>query len=103
LHNFGEHGDPAEMRRMVYWAFDLGITHFDLANNYGPPPGQAEAAFGEILRHLPRSIVRHRQGQGHRRPLQTPAIVGNPREGCAGAGKAVSEGGGEGVGHAGLS
>ena len=31
-------------------AFDLGITHFDLANNYGPPPGSAEAAFGEILR-----------------------------------------------------
>jgi aryl-alcohol dehydrogenase-like predicted oxidoreductase len=35
------------MRRMVYWAFDLGITHFDLANNYGPPPGQAEAALGK--------------------------------------------------------
>ncbi len=32
---------------MVCWAFDLGITHFDLANNYGPPPGQAEAALGK--------------------------------------------------------
>ena len=31
-------------------AFDLGITHFDLANNYGPPPGSAETAFGDILR-----------------------------------------------------
>ena len=90
---------------MVCWAFDLGITHFDLANNYGPPPGQAEAAFGEILRHLPRTIVRHRQGQGqgHRRPLQVPAVVDDAWEGRAGAGKAVSEGGGEGVGHAGLS
>ncbi len=56
-HNFGEHCDPAEMRRMVFRAFDLGITHFDLANNYGPPPGQAETAFGEILRHLPRNQV----------------------------------------------
>ena len=38
------------MRAMCHRAFDLGITHFDLANNYGPPPGSAETAFGEILR-----------------------------------------------------
>ena len=36
---------------MVLHAFDQGITHFDLANNYGPPPGSAEATFGQILRH----------------------------------------------------
>ena len=36
--------------RMLLRAFDLGITHFDLANNYGPPPGSAEGTFGEILR-----------------------------------------------------
>ena len=36
-------------RAMVRRAFDLGITHFDLANNYGPPPGSAEETFGQIL------------------------------------------------------
>ena len=49
-HNFG-HDRPFEvMRQMCRTAFDGGITHFDLANNYGPPPGAAETAFGEILR-----------------------------------------------------
>ena len=49
-HNFG--GDtPHEVKRAICrTAFDLGITHFDLANNYGPPIGSAETAFGEILR-----------------------------------------------------
>ena len=49
-HNFG--GDtPHELKReLCRTAFDHGITHFDLANNYGPPPGSAEEAFGEILR-----------------------------------------------------
>ncbi|MCV0395150.1 MAG: L-glyceraldehyde 3-phosphate reductase [Rhizobiaceae bacterium] len=49
-HNFG--GDtPHETKRAICRkAFDLGITHFDLANNYGPPPGSAEEAFGEILK-----------------------------------------------------
>lgn len=49
-HNFG--GDtPHDLKRdMCRKAFDLGITHFDLANNYGPPAGSAEEAFGEILR-----------------------------------------------------
>lgn len=49
-HNFG--GDtPHETKRAIcQTAFDLGITHFDLANNYGPPAGSAETAFGEILR-----------------------------------------------------
>lgn len=49
-HNFGG-VDPFEnARAMVLRAFDLGITHFDLANNYGPPPGSAEEAFGRMLR-----------------------------------------------------
>ncbi|WP_316858269.1 L-glyceraldehyde 3-phosphate reductase [uncultured Cohaesibacter sp.] len=49
-HNFG-HTTPFETKQaMCRTAFDLGITHFDLANNYGPPPGSAEEAFGEILR-----------------------------------------------------
>lgn len=49
-HNFGDGSDPANKRALCRRAFDLGITHFDLANNYGPPPGSAEEAFGAILR-----------------------------------------------------
>jgi L-glyceraldehyde 3-phosphate reductase len=49
-HNFGNDADPENKRALCRRAFDLGITHFDLANNYGPPPGSAEIAFGEILR-----------------------------------------------------
>ena len=49
-HNFG-HDTPHQTKRDICrTAFDLGITHFDLANNYGPPPGSAEEAFGDILR-----------------------------------------------------
>ena len=47
--NFGDGGSPAVARDLVLHAFDLGITHFDLANNYGPPPGSAERNFGKIL------------------------------------------------------
>jgi L-glyceraldehyde 3-phosphate reductase len=49
-HNFGEESDKSAAREMVLGAFDLGITHFDLANNYGPPPGAAESTFGAILK-----------------------------------------------------
>src|SRR5210317_248793 len=49
-HNFGEDTPHETKREICRTAFDLGITHFDLANNYGPPPGSAETAFGEILR-----------------------------------------------------
>ena len=49
-HNFGEDTPMRTKRAICQTAFDLGITHFDLANNYGPPPGSAETAFGEILR-----------------------------------------------------
>jgi L-glyceraldehyde 3-phosphate reductase len=49
-HNFGEDTEHQRKRDICRTAFDLGITHFDLANNYGPPPGSAETAFGEILK-----------------------------------------------------
>jgi L-glyceraldehyde 3-phosphate reductase len=49
-HNFGGVDEFADGRAMIRRAFDLGITHFDLANNYGPPPGSAEENFGRILR-----------------------------------------------------
>jgi L-glyceraldehyde 3-phosphate reductase len=49
-HNFGGGDSSRNARAMVRRAFDLGITHFDLANNYGPPPGSAERTFGRILR-----------------------------------------------------
>lgn len=49
-HNFGGDTPHGTKRAICRKAFDLGITHFDLANNYGPPPGSAETAFGEILR-----------------------------------------------------
>ena len=48
-HNFGDVDDMENARKMILRAFDLGITHFDLANNYGPGPGSAERNFGEIL------------------------------------------------------
>ncbi|GGG66162.1 L-glyceraldehyde 3-phosphate reductase [Paenibacillus radicis (ex Gao et al. 2016)] len=48
-HNFGGNDRLENGRAMVRRAFDLGITHFDLANNYGPPPGSAEEMFGQIL------------------------------------------------------
>ncbi|SFL74110.1 L-glyceraldehyde 3-phosphate reductase [Gracilibacillus orientalis] len=47
--NFGGEDTLENQRRMLMKAFDLGITHFDLANNYGPPPGAAEKNFGRIL------------------------------------------------------
>ena len=49
-HNFGDTTPISRQREMVRTAFDLGITHFDLANNYGPPYGSAEVNFGRILR-----------------------------------------------------
>ena len=49
-HNFGDTGVYENMRQICFAAFDNGITHFDLANNYGPEPGSAERNFGRILR-----------------------------------------------------
>ena len=56
-YNFG--GDqPSELQKeMIFGSFDLGITHFDLANNYGPPYGSAEINTGKILKHLPRDEI----------------------------------------------
>jgi L-glyceraldehyde 3-phosphate reductase len=56
-HNFGG-VDPQENARAILWkAFDLGVTHFDLANNYGPPPGSAEECFGQVYK---RDFAAHR-------------------------------------------
>jgi len=49
-HNFGKNDDFTNQRALLKCAFDNGITHFDLANNYGPPPGSAEKNFGKILK-----------------------------------------------------
>ncbi|MCF7823086.1 MAG: aldo/keto reductase [Candidatus Marinimicrobia bacterium] len=49
-HNFGESNDYQNAQALIMQAFDLGITHFDLANNYGPPYGGAETTFGKILK-----------------------------------------------------
>ncbi|WP_413481460.1 aldo/keto reductase [Latilactobacillus sakei] len=48
-HNFGETDKVATQKEIIFGAFDMGITHFDLANNYGPPAGSAEENFGRIL------------------------------------------------------
>lgn len=56
-HNFGESTPYAESAELATTAFDNGITHFDIANNYGPPPGSAEETFGKILR---RELAGHR-------------------------------------------
>jgi len=48
-HNFGGVDLEVNARAILRKAFDLGITHFDLANNYGPPPGSAEETFGRIM------------------------------------------------------
>ncbi|MCL7998825.1 L-glyceraldehyde 3-phosphate reductase [Brucella sp. 21LCYQ03] len=50
-HNFGDTTTLDRQREILFKAFDLGITHFDLANNYGPPAGSAEINFGQILKH----------------------------------------------------
>lgn len=49
-HNFGLNDSFEEAKKMICFAFDKGITHFDLANNYGPPPGSAETNFGKIMK-----------------------------------------------------
>ncbi len=56
-HNFGDVDDFEEARQMIVHAFDNGVCHFDLANNYGPSPGSAELNFGRILR---RDLAAHR-------------------------------------------
>ncbi len=56
-HNFGFADDDETAREMIIHAFEHGVTHFDLANNYGPPPGSAESNFGKILKE---NLASHR-------------------------------------------
>jgi L-glyceraldehyde 3-phosphate reductase len=68
-HNFGGVDAFENGRALVRRAFDLGITHFDLANNYGPPPGSAEGNFGKILRldlaaHRDELVISTKAGYG---------------------------------------
>jgi L-glyceraldehyde 3-phosphate reductase len=56
-HNFGDHVSIDHCREIIHAAFDRGITHFDLANNYGPPPGTAEEKVGPLLAELPRHEI----------------------------------------------
>jgi L-glyceraldehyde 3-phosphate reductase len=65
--NFGDDADDRTCRDVVITAFDHGITHFDLADNYGPPPGAAERRFGKIL---------HSDLTGHRDELVISSKAG---------------------------
>ncbi|MFK8029642.1 MAG: aldo/keto reductase [Gammaproteobacteria bacterium] len=68
-HNFGDSADPRTVRSLCRTAFDHGITYFDLANNYGPPPGSAETSFGRILKsdfyaHRDELVIASKAGYG---------------------------------------
>ena len=68
-HNFGGVDTFEKFRKIIWNAFDAGITHFDLANNYGPPPGTAEENFGRILKmdfqsHRDEMIISTKAGWG---------------------------------------
>ena len=95
-HNFGDVDDFETGRAIVRRAFDLGITHFDLANNYGPPPGSAEKNFGKILKQdliaIPRradylnqgrlpDVARPLRRMGHKKipPRQLGPVTQTPR------------------------
>ncbi len=67
-HNFGSMDDFGAMRKMISRAFELGIVHFDLANNYGPLPGSAETNFGRILK---------RELKGHRDEIIVSSKAGH--------------------------
>ena len=74
--NFGDNAHLETQRAILRRAFDLGVTHFDLANNYGPPPGAAESNFGRVLAERPPPLPRradhlHQGGLRHvARPLR---------------------------------
>lgn len=68
-HNFGGQQTPEKVNQMLVKAFEMGITHFDLANNYGPPPGSAEEQFGRALKtvlagHRDELIISSKAGFG---------------------------------------
>lgn len=76
-HNFGLNDNYDEAKKMIHLAFEKGITHFDLANNYGPPPGSAESNFGKILKdglslHRDEMIISSKAGY-----LMWPGPYGN--------------------------
>ena len=83
-HNFGDDKPLENQRAVMRRAFDLGVTHFDLANNYGPPYGSAETNVGRILarglRRLPRRAGHLDQGRlGHvARPVRRPRVAEVP-------------------------
>ncbi len=64
--SIGEPGREDLCRQICYEAFDAGVTHFDLANNYGPPPGNSENVVGEILKDMPRDelVISTKAGYG---------------------------------------
>jgi aryl-alcohol dehydrogenase-like predicted oxidoreductase len=57
VHDLGSYVGDEVSRAIVHRAFDLGITHFDLANNYGSPAGASEELFGRLVKDLPRHEV----------------------------------------------
>lgn len=63
--SLGEQGRDALCREVMFHAFDAGITHFDFANNYGPPPGNAEEVAGRILKEMPRDELVISTKAGH--------------------------------------
>ena len=62
-HNWGDVDSYATAKDMTQRAFDLGIHHFDLANNYGPPPGSAETNFGKILKEKKKDVLAAKGGK----------------------------------------
>ena len=82
--NFGDNRPMDTQRAIVRYAFDRGVTHFDLANNYGPPYGSAETNFGHILAPgfgaVPgRAVHLHQSGLGHvARPVRRPRVTQVP-------------------------
>ena len=70
-HNFGGVDSLSNSRAMLCRAFDLGITHFDLANNYGPPPGSAEETLGTALQTEDRKSTR--LNSSHEIPSRMPS------------------------------
>ena len=80
-HNFGDATPMETQRQMLRTAFDLGITHFDLANNYGPPAGSAETNFGE---HLRRDFKPYRRVGHVARPLRPRRWLAQVRAGQPG-------------------
>ena len=59
-HNFGGKSMSLESKKMIFCAFDRGVTHFDLANNYGPPYGSAEFNFGTLMKSDLRNYIQNK-------------------------------------------